>query len=145
MIIPDVNLILYAHNEEDPDHEEAVLWWDQLLSGTQAVGIPLVVVMAFLRLSTSTRLFLRPLSVDQSIMRIESWFACPQVRMIEPSPEHLSEFLRMVRSIGVAGNLTTDAHIAALSLEYRAEIHSADADFGRFPGIRWRNPLARKK
>ncbi|NJK93509.1 MAG: type II toxin-antitoxin system VapC family toxin [Blastochloris sp.] len=142
MIIPDANLILYAHNQADPDHAASIQWWERLLNGAEPVGIPHAVIMAFLRLSTSARILLQPLTVDESARCIESWFKRPQVRLIEPSHTHLSTFLQLIRKTGVAGNLTTDAHIAVLSLEYHAEIHSADADFARFPGIRWRNPLS---
>lgn len=141
MIIPDANLILYAHNEADPDHAQSVAWWKRLLSGHDEVGIPIVVVLAFLRLTTSSRVLATPLSVDASCRRVETWFRAPPVRLISPGGGHIESLLSCLRAAGTGGPLTTDAHIAALAIEYQAEIHTADLDFGRFPGVRWKNPL----
>ena len=142
MIVPDANLIIFAHNEADPDHTAALAWWRGLLGGDRDVGIPIVVVLAFLRLTTSPRVFCAPLTVDESARRVEAWFRAPPVRLLVPGPGHVTTLLSCLRSAGAAGPLTTDAHIAALALEYRAEVHTADLDFGRFPGLRWSNPLA---
>lgn len=141
MIIPDANLIIYAHNEADPDHRAARTWWKGLLEGDEDVGIPIVVVLAFLRLTTSARILTHPLSVEESATRIEAWFDARPVRLIAPGQQHVATLLATLRAVGVGGSLTTDAHIAALAIEYHAEVHTSDLDFGRFPGIRWRNPL----
>ena len=144
MIIPDANLIIYAHNEAYPDHAAAAVWWQSLLTGRDDVGIPVVVMLAFLRLTTSSRVLAQPLSVDESCRRVEAWFTAPFVRLISPGGGHVASLVTCLRAAGAGGALTTDAHIAALALEYRAEIHTADLDFGRFPGVRWKNPLARR-
>jgi toxin-antitoxin system PIN domain toxin len=145
MIIPDANLIIYAHNEADPDHGAARAWWTALLEGDEDIGIPIVVVLAFLRLTTSARILTHPLSVGESARRIEAWFEARPVRLITPGQGHIATLLATVRAVGVGGSLTTDAHIAALALEYHAEVHTSDLDFGRFPGIRWRNPLVESR
>ena len=142
MIIPDANLILYAHNEADPDHEAARAWWEDLLAGPGPVGIPIVVVLAFLRLSTSPRVLQVPLSPGQSAGLVAGWFATPAVSLLNPGRDHMQVFLELVKTAGVAGNLTTDAQIAALAIEHHGVVHSSDHDFGRFPGLRWKNPLA---
>ncbi len=142
MIIPDANLILYAHNEADPEHVAARAWWKGLLEGDEDVGIPVVVVLAFLRLTTSMRVLTRPLSVEESAKRVEAWFKARPVRLLPPGQQHVETLLATLRAVGVAGSLTTDAHIATLAIEYHAEVHTSDLDFGRFPGIRWRNPIA---
>jgi toxin-antitoxin system PIN domain toxin len=141
MIVPDANLLIYAHNDADPEHEAAKRWWIGLLSGQERVGIPLAVAMAFLRLTTSPKVLAAPLEVERSIGIVESWFAYPHVQVLVYSEDHLSRFLAEVGQVGVAGNLTTDAHIATLAREYRATVHSTDSDFDRFDGLRWRNPL----
>jgi uncharacterized protein len=141
MTIPDANLLLYAHNTADPDHMAAKKWWSTLLEGADPVGIPIVVVLAFLRLSTSSKVLATPLSPAESTECIATWFTSPLVSLLNPGPNHLSTFFDLVCASGAAGNLTTDAEIAALALEYRAEVHSNDQDFGRFKGLRWRNPL----
>lgn len=141
MIIPDANLIVYAHNAADPEHEAALRWWKELLGGSEEIGVPVVVVLAFLRLTTSVRVFQKPLTVEQSARRVEAWFKARPVRLITPGQGHIETLLRCVRGAGTGGNLTTDAHVAALALEYNAEIHTSDLDFARFPGLRWKNPL----
>jgi toxin-antitoxin system PIN domain toxin len=145
MILPDANLILYAHNQADPEHRQALRWWKDLLGGPRDVGIPLAVVLSFLRLATSPRVLSQPLTAEQACDCVAAWFRSRFVRLITPGGGHLGELLEEVRRVGVAGNLTTDAHLAALSREYHAEIHSADVDFARFPGIRWKNPLKGKR
>lgn len=144
MIIPDANLLIYAHNSADPDHQAALEWWRGLIRGDADVGVPLVVVLAFLRLTTSPRILATPLSVEDSGRRVESWFEARRVRLISPGPGHVGSLLACLRAAGTGGSLTTDAHIAALALEYRAEVHTTDLDFGRFPGVRWKNPLRRR-
>lgn len=145
MIVPDANLILYAHNSADPDYKAARRWWEGLLASDTPVSLSIVVLLAFLRLSTSRKVLRAPLSVEEAAERVEAWFTSPSVHLIGPARDHLSILLALIRKTGSSGNLTTDAHIAALALEHNAEIHSSDLDFGRFPGVRWVNPLAASK
>lgn len=141
MIVPDANLLIYAHNDADPEHEAAKRWWVGLLTRRERVGIPLAVAMAFLRLTTSPKVLAAPLEVSRSIEIVKSWFGYPHVQLLVYSEDHIDAFLSEVGHVGVAGNLTTDAHIAALAREYRATVHSTDSDFDRFDGLRWHNPL----
>ena len=144
MIIPDINLILYAHNSADPDYKPARAWWEKLLASNTPVGISIVVLLGFLRLSTSAKVFLEPLGAEESAERVEAWFAAPSVHLIQPGRNHVRILLDLIRQTGSAGNLTTDAHLAALAIEHNAEIHSSDQDFGRYPKLRWSNPLKAK-
>ena len=102
-------------------------------------------VLAFLRLATSSRVLQAPLSPEQSAGLVASWFDCPPVSLLDPGRDHIRSFLELVKTAGVAGNLTTDAQIAALAIEHHAVVHSSDHDFGRFPGLRWKNPLQELK
>lgn len=142
MIIPDVNLLVYAHNEAAPDHARARTWWEGLLSGTATVGLPWAVVFGFVRLVTHPAVLERPLPVAEALDRVEEWYACERVLALDPGPRHLSIARGLFAATGVGGSLTTDTHLAALAIENRAELHSNDADFRRFPGLRLRNPLA---
>ena len=72
---------------------------------------------------------------------MREWFRFPQVVPINPGADHLTHLRRNLAAAGVGANLVTDAHVAAVAMEYQAEVHSNDTDFGRFPGLRWRNPL----
>ena len=144
MIIPDLNLLIYAHDKTSPSYESARKWWKACLSGTESVGLPWVVTLGFVRLWTSRRVFENPMSVDQAAGYVESWFKRPMVRALNPGPRHAELLFGFLRAEGSGGNLTTGAHLAAMAIESNATLHTADTDFLRFTGIRWINPLAEK-
>ncbi|MBI3688233.1 MAG: type II toxin-antitoxin system VapC family toxin [Actinobacteria bacterium] len=141
MIVPDVNLLLYAVDSGSPHHETAATWWRSALKGREPIGLPWVTALAFLRLTTNPRIFVRPLGAVQAADVVEGWFGRRHVVPIEPTQRHLALLRGLLDAVGTAGNLVTDAHLAALAIEHGATLCSADADFGRFPGLRWRNPL----
>lgn len=141
MIVPDVNLLLYAHFTPYAEHLRARAWWEGLVNGTREVGLAAPVLFGFVRLATSRRVFVEPMSVDGAVARAESWLAWPHVHLLAPGPRHAAIALGLLREAGTAGALTTDAQIAAHAVELRGEVHSNDADFGRFQGVRWVNPL----
>jgi toxin-antitoxin system PIN domain toxin len=142
MIVTDLNLLVYAHNKAAPHHDRARRWWEDLLTRPQPVGLPWAVVLGFVRLVTHTSVLVNPLAPLDAVARVRRWLAQPEVRIVEPGPRHLAIVEDLFRATGVAGSLTTDTHLAALAIEYQAELHSNDADFGRFPGLRWVNPLS---
>ena len=141
MIVPDLNLLVFAYNQAAPFHNDARRWWEGLVNGTERVGIPWVGAAGFVRLMTHRSAIDQPVTPSEAIDTIESWFRYPHVTPLNPGAEHLSLFRQALAAAGVGGNLVTDAHVAALAMEYQAEVHSNDTDFGRFPGLRWRNPL----
>lgn len=141
MIIPDANLLLYAYDSDSPFHRAAAKWWAGLLSGSEPVGLCPVVVFGFLRLATHPKVFDRPMKAAEATARIRSWIERPNVRTLYPGSKHFDAVCVLLEAAGTAGNLVTDAQIAALALEYGAEIHSADTDFARFKGLVWKNPL----
>ena len=143
MILPDVNLLVYAHDELAPLHRPARAWWEEQLSGRQVVGLPWAVVFGFVRLVTHPSVLREPLAPPEALAHVRSWLERPQAETLEPGPRHLEIVERLFAGTGVGGNLTTDTHLAALAIEHRCELHSNDADFGRFPGLRWRNPLGK--
>jgi toxin-antitoxin system PIN domain toxin len=99
-------------------------------------------LLAFLRLTTRPGLFRNPLRIGTAFDVIESWMEQPSVSIIDPGPRHRAILRGLLSPIGTGGNLTSDAHLAALALEHGAELYSYDHDFQRFPGVKWRNPLA---
>ena len=141
MIVPDTNLLIYAFNVRALKHEPARRWWEELVNGSERIGIPWVVTMAFLRLLTSRGMLATPIDPSQAVDWVTSWFEHPHVAPINPGSQHIGHMRRLLQAVGVGGNLAMDAHIAAIAIEYQAELHSNDADFARFPGLRWRNPL----
>ena len=141
MIVPDVNLLVYAHNDGAPQHESARRWWEGLVNGSERVGIPWVVSAGFVRLITHPRVLVSPATPAQAVDYVLEWFRFSHVMPINPGADHLVHFRRNLLAAGVGANLVTDCHIAAVAMEYQAEVHSNDLDFSRFPGLRWRNPL----
>lgn len=143
MILLDANLLIYAVNRDLPQHKVARNWLEKTFSDPDDVGLPWVSVLAFLRLSTNPRVFKAPLKVEEAIAYADEWMALPSVSLVVPGFRHWEIFKNLLAQSGTGGNLTTDAHIAALALEGGYAVYSADNDFRRFPGIRHVNPLAK--
>lgn len=141
MILPDLNLILHAHNRGVAAHPAAKIWWETTLSRQRPVGLCWAVILGFIRLSTHRSVFQEPLPVEAACNEVRAWLAQPQVIVLEPGPRHAAILLDLLETLGTAGNLTTDAHLAALAIEHQCDLCSTDSDFGRFPGLRWSNPL----
>ena len=141
MIVPDINLLVYAYNADAPAHRKAKAWWEGLLSDSRDVGIPWIVCHGFIRLMTHPRVLERPLRVEAAVTQVRRWLEWPSVQVIEPGNRHLDILGAILEQAGSGGNLTTDAVLAALAIEYRCELHSNDTDFSRFSGLRWVNPL----
>ena len=142
MILVDANILLYAEDSVSLRHREARAWWDHQLSGTDPVCLCWAVVSAFIRISTNPRAFERPLSLERSLARVRSWLDQPCVRIVQPTERHWAVFQRMLQDGQAIANLVTDAHLAALAVEHGCELASTDADFARFPALKWKNPLS---
>ena len=141
MIIPDLNLVLYAHVNVDERHAAARQWWDGLQSGSETVGIPLAVSIGFVRLATSPAVVSPPLPSGEAVAHVQGWFEHPHFLHIDSGANHFTYMARCLAAAGRAGKLVTDAHLAALALDHDAEVHTADRDFRLFPDVRWHNPL----
>jgi toxin-antitoxin system PIN domain toxin len=142
MKVPDVNLLLYAEDELSPHHPRALSWLEEQLSGTEPVGFAWSVLLAFVRLSTRGQVFANPLTPDEAFELLESWLGQPCALVLHATERHLAILRGLLQEIGTAGNLTSDAHLAALAIEHGGELCSADGDFARFRGLRWTNPLS---
>jgi len=141
VILPDVNLLLFAVNSDSPDHSRAIAWWKKLLAGNEQIGLLPAVCFAFIRLSTNRKVFPRPLAVAEAFAYVENWLEFPNVEWVESEPGDLALAKKLLLSAGTGANLVTDAQIAAVALRLKASVHTADADFGRFPSVKWINPL----
>lgn len=141
MKILDVNLLLYAIDTSSPRHELARPWLERTLSGRETVGLSWTVLLAFVRLSTRSAVFLSPLAADEALDIVDEWLALPPVVVIQPGRRHAAVLRELLTDVGTAGNLVPDAHLAALAIEHGAELCSSDADFSRFSGVRWVDPL----
>ena len=141
MILPDANLLLYAYDQSSPFHARAKAWCERIMSGPAPVILLPAVVFAFVRIATHPRVFHEPLAVAEAAARVRAWLARRHVQLHEMLAEDVESALRLLESAGTAGNLSTDAQIAAVALRLDAEVQTADLDFGRFPQVRHVNPL----
>lgn len=142
MILLDANLLIYAVNQDAPLHRKAKSWLESVLSGQETVGFPWNVLLAFLRLTTRPGLFRHPLPLCTAFDLVASWLDQASATIVHPGPRHLELLRQLLLPMGTGGNLTSDAHLAALAIEYGADLCSSDTDFARFPGLKWRNPLS---
>jgi len=145
LILPDANLLIYAYNSDSPHHAAAAAWWANCLGGSESVGLAPVVVSAFVRLLTNPRVVISPPPLHEIAAVIHTWQQRSNVRFLTiGGVEHTRRVLALLDACGTAGNLVGDAELAAVALEHDAVVYSADADFARFPDIRWRNPLPKR-
>lgn len=141
MKIVDLNVLLYVVNRDAVHHRRVLTWWEEAMNGDVSLGLPWVVVLGFLRLSTSSRVFPAPLSPDESVRLVDRWLASGNAKIVAETEGHWGVLRSLIGQCGTGGNLTTDAHLAALAITRGAILVSCDADFSRFPGLRWENPL----
>jgi len=138
--IVDVNVLLHAYSPSAPLHAAARSWLESALSGDESVGLPWVVILAFLRIATNPRAVTLPVSVERACETVDQLLGYPPVRIVQPGPEHWLQVRRLLLEVGSAGNLTTDTHLAALAIEHGATLVSYDNDFARFDRLRWQRP-----
>ena len=141
MIVPDVNLLLYAVISGFAQHPRAHAWWIQTINGHTRVGLTQPALFGFLRIATNARILQSPLAVKDAINYVQDWIAQPNVDLLIPGPNHLNIAFELLQNTGTAGNLTTDVQLAAYAIEHQGEMYSNDTDFARFPNLKWINPL----
>lgn len=137
----DANLLLYAVDARSPFNAAASAWLGGLLNGDVRVGIPWQTIGAFVRISTHPRISERPLTGEQAWGYIERWLEAAPVWIPAATEMTARRYGELAKLVSITGNLATDGLLAALALEHGLELLSADTDFARFPGLRWRNPL----
>ena len=140
-VLVDANLLIYAIDSSSPRHPRARGWLETTLSGTTEVRLAWTVVQAFLRITTRSGILRAPLRPEEACSYVDSWFRQPFVEPIAAGPQHWLILRDLLSSTGTAGNLTSDAHLAALAIEHSCAVCSADNDFKRFAGVEHVNPL----
>lgn len=140
-VLVDANLLVWAHHAQFPEHGAARQWWAATMSDVPLVGIPWPTALAFLRISTHPRVLERPADIATAWRVVEGWFERPNVRRPVPTERHAAILGTLLVEARASANHTTDAHLAALAVEWGLELLSADADFARYKHLRWRNPL----
>jgi toxin-antitoxin system PIN domain toxin len=141
VILVDANILLYAEDQLNPQHEIARRWWDAQLSGSAPVCLAWSVLGAFIRIGTNPRVFESPLTLNQAITRVQSWLDQPCTRVITPTERHWTVLQGLLIEGQALGNLVSDADLAALTLQHGCTLMSTDGDFARFPKVKWINPL----
>ena len=139
MRIVDANVLICSVNSSVDQHGPAKSWLDASLSGVEPVGFAWIALLAFLRLTTKAGILPSPLGVGTAVDIVDGWLAQPAAHVINPGPRHGEILGNLLRVAGTGGNLTTDAHLAALAIEYGAELWSFDSDFRRFAGLAFRH------
>lgn len=137
MKLPDTNLLLYAINPACAQHLQARTWLEQALNAESGIGFAWLALVGFVRTATHARIISPPLSVDTALAAVDDWLRHPNACVLHPTERHGDIFARLLHGIGAAGNLTNDAHLAALAIEHNAEIGTFDRDFKRFPGLQF--------
>jgi uncharacterized protein len=141
MILIDANLLLYAYNRASDQHERARVWLEDALAGTQSVLLPWPVVLAFLRISTSSRVWPKPLTVSEACQIIATLLGFDKVTIPQPGEKHWQILTDLLETCQCRDALIVDAHLAALAIEHGATICTDDRDFSRFPGLKVLYPL----
>jgi uncharacterized protein len=137
----DVNVLIYAHRLESPDHDRYVEWLDAARRGPEPLGLPSVVGSGFVRVVTHPRIFVDPTPLDDALKFVRALRSGPSVLDLDPGPRHFEAFAKLCVEADARGNLVPDAHIAAIAVEHGATLYSADRSFSRFATLRWRHPL----
>lgn len=142
MIIPDLDLLIFAHNDRADLHQETRTWWTELVNGAEPIGIPWQVSNGFVRQMANPRAVERPWSPVEATRAVAQWFGNAHIVVIDPGPRYLEILEQILAETGATTRLVTDATIAAVALENGAEVHTNNIrDFQRFPGLAWRNPI----
>jgi toxin-antitoxin system PIN domain toxin len=141
-MLVDANILLYAADEQAPEHAAARDWLTRQLNGYRRVGLPWASLTAFLRISTHPSISTRPLTPDEAWRFVEEWLAAPAAWVPAPTERHAEVLGDLIRRYRITGSLLTDAHLAAIAIEHGLEVCSADTDFARFREVRWIDPLA---
>lgn len=142
MKLVDVNILLYAVNQNAPEHARVLSWWQSVLHDEEEIGLAWIVILGFVRVSTNPRIFAVPLTIGEAFGHVDAWLRRANVKIVLELEGHWDHLQSFLRQLGTAGNRTTDAHLAALAISHGATLASCDSDFARFTGLRWENPMS---
>lgn len=141
MILPDVNVLIYAHREESPEHGLFADWLTKVATAEEPFGISELVLSAIVRIVTNPRVFKVTTPLEMALEFTDELRQRPNAVCLRAGARHWEIFQRLCRQSGATGKLVADAYHAALAIEHGCEWITTDADFARFPGLRWRHPL----
>lgn len=141
MILVDANLLIYAGVKGLADHAAAETWFREQVATGHRIGLPWQSLLAFLRITTNSRMFAHPATIEDALSVVEAWLQLPMVWIPDPTERHAQILGSLLRDAKAQGNLVPDCHLAALAIGHGLELCSTDGDFARFEGLRWKNPL----
>ncbi|MDQ7829621.1 MAG: type II toxin-antitoxin system VapC family toxin [Armatimonadota bacterium] len=141
MILLDMNVLVYAHRADAPDHARYRAWLEEVLASPSPYGIAELVLSGFLRVVTHPRVFRTPTPMARALKFVQALRERPNCVLLAPRPRHWEIFVDLCRRTAVRGNLVPDAYFAALAIESGCEWITTDRDYSRFPGLTWRHPL----
>jgi len=142
MILPDVNILLYAYNPHVPQHGKAAAWWESAMGADELIGLPQEVCLGFVRIATNPRLGKARVPLASAAGVVEFWLSLPNTRVLLPKEDHFKQTMQILAETMGSGALVSDASLAVHAMENRATLCTNDADFARFKGLIWHNPLA---
>ena len=140
MILPDVNVLIYAFRPEVPEHPRCRQWLQEVVDGDARFGISPLALAAVVRVTTNRRAYPTPSSLDDAFRFSDYLLGQPHCQIVEPGERHWDIFRRLCIETQTRGPIVTDAWYAALAIESGCEWITLDRDFARFPGLRWRLP-----
>ncbi len=141
MVLPDVNVLVYAHREDSPHHAGCRAWLEAVVNGDEAFGLSELVLSGFVRVVTHPKVFAVPTPLADALQFTEQLRGLPHCMPVAPGRRHWDIFCRLCVEAGAKGNLVPDAYLAAMAIEAGCEWVTTDRDFSRFGGLRWRHPL----
>jgi toxin-antitoxin system PIN domain toxin len=142
MILPDVNVLVYAHRADAHEHSAYADWLQKVVTGSEPFALSELVLAGFLRIVTNRRAFKVPTPPETAMAFVEELTKQPGCRLLAPGPRHWTIFQDLYRATKASGALVSDVYHAAVAIEHGCEWVTNDADFARIPGLRWRHPLA---
>jgi len=134
-------LLIYATHEFMPEHKLAKAWLEEVLNSQNRVAIPWSNLLAFIRISSNPRIFDRPLSTKEAVEQVKTWYSLENVWVPQPGKNYFEILTELLLQSNASGNLVSDAHLAALSIEHGLTLYSTDSDFAKFKVLKWVNPL----
>jgi toxin-antitoxin system PIN domain toxin len=141
MILPDVNVLLYAFRSDSVDHQRYRTWLEEAISGPAAYGMSPQVLSAVVRIATHRKIFAKPSRLKDALTFSSTLMDQPNCQIVQPGGRHWSIFADLCKRSAATGNIVQDAWLAALALESGCEWITTDRDFARFPGLRWQTPF----
>lgn len=142
MELPDVNVLIYAHREDAPEHDKYAAWLASLADGAAPFALSSVTLGGFLRIVTNPRIFQPATPMEVALAFCRQLMARPTTAFLQPGARHWAIMVDLIERSDVRGAMVSDAYLAALAIEHGCQLITTDSDFARFPRLRWRHPLA---